>query len=129
MLRPSQIARVALAHFAAFVEDLEVLELEERAEQRAWLDQGQSPLGARRHIRAVRARIARGGAGAARSGRRYLLSAEALAEELERPAMASSDALPAAPSVGDALRAELRLVGGQKTGTSRGQVARGSSNP
>ncbi len=46
------------------------------------LAQKGSPLGARRHIRAVRRRVAAGEAGASIVGRRYLLTREALNEEL-----------------------------------------------
>lgn len=53
-----------------------------------------SPLGRRRHITSVRARIASGSPGAAIAGRRALPSAEALADELEtlsnRPALESA---------------------------------------
>lgn len=48
------------------------------------VDQGASPLGRRRHCAAVRRRLARGEAGAAVVGRRHLLSADALGEELAR---------------------------------------------
>ena len=52
--------------------------------QRADLqDQVASPLGRRRHIAAVRGRVARGDAGAAIVGRRHLLTRDALAAELE----------------------------------------------
>jgi hypothetical protein len=47
-----------------------------------WVDQAGSPLGPRRHIEAVRRRVARGLGGASVVGRRYLLSPEAMAEEL-----------------------------------------------
>jgi len=47
------------------------------------LDQAGSPLGRRRHIAAVRARAARGDAGAAIVGRRHLLTREALEAELQ----------------------------------------------
>lgn len=51
-----------------------------------FIDQSSSPLGARRHCAAVRRRIGRGETGAAVVGRRHLLSADALAQELgERP--------------------------------------------
>ncbi len=45
-------------------------------------DQAGSPLGRRRHIAAVRRRVATGEPGACIVARRYLLSPEALAEEL-----------------------------------------------
>lgn len=46
-------------------------------------DQVASPLGRRRHIAAVRGRVARGDAGAAIVGRRHLLTRDALAAELQ----------------------------------------------
>ncbi|HEY2408854.1 MAG TPA: hypothetical protein VGI10_22770 [Polyangiaceae bacterium] len=46
------------------------------------LDQSASPLGRRRHIAAVRARVARGEPGAAIVGRRHLLAREAVDAEL-----------------------------------------------
>lgn len=48
-----------------------------------WVDQGTSPLGSRRHRSIVGRRMATGRPGAAIVGRRYLLSKEALTEELE----------------------------------------------
>jgi hypothetical protein len=77
------------------------------AERAAWIDQRQSPLGPRRHCRAVQARLAAGSADAAIIGRRQLLSQTALTEELARSA-----AKPAAKkqSVADELRRELHLV-------------------
>jgi hypothetical protein len=63
--------------------------------------QAASPLGSRRHCRAVRRRIEAGKGGAAIVGRRFLLSAEALREELAR---CRGEARPAEPS---AVRAEL----------------------
>ena len=71
-----------------------------------WFDQSVSPLGRRRHIQAVRKRVAAGAGGAAIVDRRHLLSREALAVELEgHGSKVESD--------DDAdLRRELRLVGG-----------------
>lgn len=48
------------------------------------IDQTASPLGNRRHCRAVQARIARGEPGAAIVGRRHLMSREAMDDELGR---------------------------------------------
>jgi hypothetical protein len=48
------------------------------------VDQAASPLGARRHCAAVKRRLARGEGGAANVGRRFMLTPEALHEELER---------------------------------------------
>jgi hypothetical protein len=58
---------------------------ERSAERRDWIDQSSSVLGPRRHIQAVRRRLKEGLDGAGQSGRRFLLSEEALAEELARP--------------------------------------------
>ena len=49
-----------------------------------WLDQHHSYLTVRQHCRAVRLRRAEGKPGAAIQGRRYLLSREALREEMTR---------------------------------------------
>ena len=80
--------------------------------------QSGSPLGARRHCAAVKRRLARGEPGAAILGRRHLLTAEALGEELQ---LASVRAGPSraepAKSVRSELLAELELV---KKGTRRG---------
>lgn len=61
-----------------------------RSVEGGWLDQEFSPLGSRRHIAAVRRRIARRKPGseldAVVVGRRYLLTVDALAEEYFRPA-------------------------------------------
>ncbi len=73
-----------------------------------WHDQSASPLGRRRHIAAVRRRVAAGAGGAAIVDRAHLLSREALAEELE--------ALGGKPNVDDdaELKRELRLAGGTR---------------
>jgi hypothetical protein len=68
-------------------------------DQPGMVDQAGSPLGRRRHIAAVRARVAHGEAGAAIVGRRYLLAREALDAELatiagKRPAKAKAKAAP-----------------------------------
>lgn len=68
-----------------------------------WVDQASSPLGRRRHCSVVRCRQARGEAGASIVGRRHLLSAEALAEELGRAT--GEGAAPAAKASG--VREEL----------------------
>lgn len=60
-----------------------------RSVESGWIDQEFSPLGSRRHIAAVRRRIARRKPGAELdaviAGRRYLLTVDALAEEYFRP--------------------------------------------
>lgn len=55
-----------------------------RAGELDMIDQSASPLGRRRHLAAVRARVSAGAPGAAIVGRRYLLSREAVAQELEK---------------------------------------------
>lgn len=78
------------------------------------IDQSASPLGARRHCAAVKRRLARGEAGAAKVGRRYLLSPEALSEELGRTSRGSVNHEGEATTnrVTDELRRELALVRG-----------------
>lgn len=74
-----------------------------------------SPLGPRRHCEAVKRRLAEGLFGAAHIGRRYLLSPEALAEELagiSRPAPSS------ACDIGEELRREMRAIGAKRAAES-----------
>jgi hypothetical protein len=59
------------------------------------IDQSASPLGRRRHIAAVRRRVAAGESGAAIVGRRHLLSRERLDAELAT--LAKTKRKPAAP--------------------------------
>jgi hypothetical protein len=59
------------------------------------IDQNASPLGTRRHCAATTRRMARGQPGAAKVGRRYLLSQEALGDELARMSRRSDDAATA----------------------------------
>ena len=80
------------------------------------VDQHQSPLGPRRHCTAVRRLVAAGEPGAAIVGRRYLLTREALAQELMRVgrATAATSAPQRASAQGDAAllaRLGLRRVG------------------
>lgn len=83
------------------------------SEQDGWVDQSASPLGPRRHRKAVTARVAAGAPGAAKVGRRHLLSKDALSEELSAIGKRKPKrAAPAEPSFEAKLRAELRLVGG-----------------
>jgi hypothetical protein len=60
------------------------------------IDQSASPLGRRRHIQAVRRRVAAGEAGAVVVGRRHLLSREAVDAELAALAKRPRKAKPAA---------------------------------
>lgn len=75
-----------------------------------WIDQASSPLGARRHRAAVKRRTGAGLPGAAIVGRRHMLSADALAEELAQQSRGKRQIAEA--SLEDTLRAELRLVEG-----------------
>lgn len=92
----------------AAADECDAIARESAQDRREWVSQSESPLGPRRHIAAVRRRLSAGNDGAGQSGRKYLLSPEAIAEELGRPAETKSD------EVSD-LRAELSLVrGGRK---------------
>jgi hypothetical protein len=71
------------------------------------VDQSKSPLGRRRHCNAVKRRVGAGEPGAARVGRRYLLTPDALAEELHRLGQGPP---PKGESVADELRRELGLI-------------------
>ena len=83
------------------------------AERRDWLDQSTSPLGSRRHIQAVRRRLAAGLDGAGQSGRRYLLSAEALRDELRRAGEPTEDTTAEPlPDAASALQGRLRAIAG-----------------
>lgn len=80
------------------------------------IEQVSSPLGRRRHCAAVRRRVAEGKPGASIVGRRYLLSTEALQDELARLSGAKV-AAPSGSSGGDVreeLRRELSLLRGAK---------------
>lgn len=110
------LARAELAAAEAKAAVFEAAAREASAQRRDWTDQGSSPLGRRRHVAAVRRRVDAGDEGAAMVGRRAMLSASALADELaaastsKRPALAKPDAA-AGP---DALRAKFGLVGGSR---------------
>jgi hypothetical protein len=68
------------------------------------ISQRESPLGPKRHARAVRERLERGEPGASVVGRRFLLTSSALAEELTRLGRAET---AAEPDAAERLRAEL----------------------
>lgn len=72
-----------------------------------WIPQTRSPLGNRRHIAAVRRRLAAGEPGATQVGRKYLLTRDAMDQELGR--VVASRRPSAAPVVDElaALRARL----------------------
>ncbi len=89
----------------AAADECDAIARESAQDRREWVCQADSPLGPRRHIQAVRRRLSAGNEGAGQSGRKYLLSPEAIAEELGRPVETKSD------EVSD-LRAELSLVRG-----------------
>lgn len=61
-----------------------VVERLRAGEHAGWLDQSASSLGRRRHIEAVRRRVAARDTGAVQLGRRYLLSQAAHDEEMAR---------------------------------------------
>jgi len=104
-MSPADLARVLRAAAAA----CDALVAEASADRAEWIDQRQSPLGPRRHCRAVRRLVTEGSREAAIVGRRQLLSQAALTAELARPVTKQT---VTKPSVADELRAELRLVGG-----------------
>jgi hypothetical protein len=56
------------------------------------IPQGRSPLGPRRHAEAVKRRLAAGQPGAAHVGRKYLLSPDALNEEMSRTSVSNAHA-------------------------------------
>lgn len=97
--------------YRAMADELERIAAEQDAERRDWTSQEASPLGRRRHVKAVRGRIARGDTAAAMVGRRALLSAAALAEELAAVGSPKNDKCQ---NVANDLRSELGLcsVGG-----------------
>lgn len=94
----------------AFADEVERAEAEERETERGWVSQTGSPLGARRHAAAVRRRLERGERGAGMAGRKFLLSSEALAEELAKTD--KGEKTPKPEGTGDRLRRKLALVGG-----------------
>ncbi len=81
-----------------------------RAGEPGMVEQGASPLGTRRHCAAVRRRLDHGEPGAAIVGRRHLLSATALAEELGRTsALRARPKQQAGESAANRLRRDLGL--------------------
>lgn len=94
----------------AAADEVDRIEAESRNEHRDWIDQRSSPLGPKRHCGAVRRRLAAAQGGAAHVGRRHLLSAEALAEELAR--LSAPRRAAGKEGVGSELRRALSLVGG-----------------
>jgi hypothetical protein len=109
----TEIATVLGRIFRVAAEECDQIVSEARAERRDWIDQNASALGRRRHIAAVRQRLAAGDAGAAMVGRRALLSEAAHAAELVTISKRTpkSEQKPA-QSGPEALRAKLGLVHG-----------------
>lgn len=84
-----------------------------RAGESKMIGQAASPLGSRRHCGAVKRRMAQGKPGAAIVGRRHLLSAEALADELQSAGGRRGAPLSATKSsVRAELLAELESISG-----------------
>ncbi len=106
----ADFARAQARALRAQADEWERIAAEERQQRSDWPDQQTSPLGRKRHCAAVRRLIAEGSPGAAKVGRRHLLSPEELAAELQRVSRTRAKSEKAA-SVADELRAELRLVG------------------
>lgn len=99
--------------YRAMAAELEAIDAEERAEHREWTSQVGSPLGPRRHCRAVDRRLAARAEGAARIGRKALLSPAALQEELS----ALEKKKPTEPKIEgtkERLERKLALVGGPR---------------
>lgn len=80
-------------------------------EHEGWASQSESPLGSRRHRTAVCRRMAAGLPGAAKVGRKHLLSRDALAEELEALGKKSTAPKRETDDLEAKLRAELGLGG------------------
>jgi hypothetical protein len=103
-MTPADLARI----LRAAADEADRIAAEQRAERREWVDQVTSPLGRRRHVAAVRRRLAVATAGVALVGRRALLSSEALAEELDA---LSTRSRPAQPETGaQRMRRRLGLI-------------------
>jgi hypothetical protein len=107
--------RLVRAVGATLVAELEALARESANARSTWTDQAASPLGRRRHVAAVRRRIAAGEPGAALVGRSAMLSPEALSEELARLSKRSvrkpkSAAAPKAEDVTERLERRLGVV-------------------
>jgi hypothetical protein len=85
-----------------------------RSGPQGWIAQDVSQLGRRRHIAAVRRRVAAGVGGAALVGRRALLSPEALEAELKHVGCPKvrQEIKPQRGSVAAELDRELRIVRG-----------------
>lgn len=106
MLTLRHLARILQAAAA----ECEALAAEQTTERLDWVDQTKSPLGSRRHIRAVRARLSAELPGAGKLGRRFLLSPQAVAEELQCTGRVAPE-LPPIDEV-SAMREQLALVRG-----------------
>lgn len=104
--------RVFARALRAAADVLEEAATEAAAERADWTDQASSVLGSRRHITACRRRMATGKPGAAKVGKRYLLSAEALREELTALGRPTAEPVEETSDYGDRMRSALRVVGG-----------------
>jgi hypothetical protein len=105
---PGALARV----LRAAADEADRIAAEERADRREWVDQAASPLGRRRHVAAVRRRVAAGDAAAALVGRRALLSAQALSAELAALSSRPRKRVPLVETTATRLERRLGLVGG-----------------
>ncbi len=101
------IATMLARALRAAADELDQVAAEQRQQRADWIDQHASPLGSKRHNAAVRRLLGEGSAGAAKIGRRHLLSPDALAAELQRASHNRSATKPL--SVGDELRAQLGI--------------------
>lgn len=90
----------------------EILRREQRAPE--LVSQTDSPLGPRRHCAAVRRRMGAGEGGASKVGRRYLLTREALAEELHRLGQSEPQPRPE-PDADEQLAQELGFTLSRKS--------------
>lgn len=109
------IAAVLGRVFRAAADECDRVAAEQRQEVGGWVSQqGPSPFPPRLHCSVTRARLRRGEPGAAIIGRRHLLSAEALTEELQRRSARSDTKPKLATDVRSELERELRLVGSRR---------------
>lgn len=100
----------------AAADEAEAIAREDSAERRDWIAQADSPLGPRRHISAARRRLSAGLDGVSNVGRKWLLSPEALRDEMgrldSRVESAKQDPELEADAELSELRRELALVRG-----------------
>lgn len=106
--------RVFARALRAAADVLEEAATEAAAERADWMDQASSVLGSRRHIAACRRRMAAGREGAAKVGKRYLLSAEALREELASLGRPAPEPVEETSDYAARMRSALQVVGGDR---------------